>query len=91
MNQFLLQHEISPELQQLQYSNESVVKKNNSIKLNSFEDTCRQCFRFYYILDGKFNWTINSETYTLYPGVCSLKRSYNTSASSKHQSDLWPL
>jgi AraC-like DNA-binding protein len=67
MGQFLLRHENSPELQQFQHINEFALKKNNSIRLNSFNDACPECLRLYYILDGKFDWVINSENYTLYP------------------------
>jgi AraC-like DNA-binding protein len=46
---------------------EFALKKNNSIQLNSFNDPCSEYLRFYYILDGKFDWVINRESYTLYP------------------------
>jgi AraC-like DNA-binding protein len=66
MSQFLLQ-ENSPELRQFVHINEFALKKNNSIRLNSFNNACSVCLRFYYILDGKFDWVINGEYYTLYP------------------------
>ena len=66
MSQFLLQ-ENSPELRQFVHINEFALKKNNSIRLNSFNSACSVCLRFYYILDGKYNWVINGENYTLYP------------------------
>ena len=66
MSQFLLQ-ENSPELRQFVHINEFALKKNNSIRLNSFDNACSVCLRFYYILDGKFDWVINGEYYTLYP------------------------
>lgn len=67
MSQFLLRQENSPELQKFVHINEFALKKNNSIRLNSFNDACSECLRFYYILDGKFDWRINNENYTLYP------------------------
>jgi len=67
MSQFLLRHENSPELQQFQHINEFTLKKNNSITLNSFDDACSEHFRFYYIVDGKFDWVVNGKNYTLYP------------------------
>jgi AraC-like DNA-binding protein len=67
MSQFLLQNENSPELQQFVQIDEFALKKNSSIRLNSFNETCSECLRFYYVLDGKFDWVINSENYTLYP------------------------
>ena len=67
MSQFLLEQENSPELRQFVHINEFALKKNNSIRLNSFNNVCSVCLRFYYILDGKFDWVINGEYYTLYP------------------------
>lgn len=67
MSQFLLQKMNSPELQLFEHIYEFALKKNISIKLNSFKDTCSECLRIYYILDGKFDWVINGENNTLYP------------------------
>jgi len=67
MSQFLLRHENSPELFQFGQINEFAFKKNSSIRLNSFNDTCSEYLRFYYIVDGKFDWVINNENHTLYP------------------------
>jgi len=67
MAQFILRHENSAELKQFVHINEFALKKNNSIRLNSFNDTCSEYLRFYYILDGKFDWVIRRESYTLYP------------------------
>jgi AraC-like DNA-binding protein len=67
MSQFLLEQENSPELCQFVHINEFALKKNNSIRLNSFNNVCSVCLRFYYILEGKFDWVINGEYYSLYP------------------------
>ena len=67
MSQFLLEQENSPELRQFVHINEFALKKNNSIRLNSFNNVGPVCLRFYYILEGKFDWVINGEYYTLYP------------------------
>jgi len=67
MSQFLLRHENSCELQKFVHINEFALKKNNSISLNSFNDPCSEYLRFYYIVDGKFDWVINKDNYTLYP------------------------
>lgn len=66
MSQFLLQ-ENSSELRQFVHINEFALKKNNSIRLNSFNDVRSKCLRLFYIVDGKFDWVINGEAYTLYP------------------------
>jgi AraC-like DNA-binding protein len=67
MSQFVLRHEDSRELQKFVHINEFALKKNNSISLNSFNDPCSEYLRFYYIVDGKFDWVINRDNYTLYP------------------------
>jgi AraC-like DNA-binding protein len=67
MSQFLLRQENSSELRQFVHINEFALKKNNSISLNSFTDVRSKCLRLYYIVDGKFDWVINGESYTLYP------------------------
>jgi len=67
MSQFLLRHENSCELQKFVHINEFALKKNNSISLNSFNEPCSEYLRFYYIVDGKFDWVINKDNYTLYP------------------------
>ncbi|RYY29753.1 MAG: AraC family transcriptional regulator [Chitinophagaceae bacterium] len=68
MSQFLLRNENSSELQKFEHIEEFSLKKNTSISLNSFNDPCSEFLRFYYVLDGKFDWVINDEHYTLYPG-----------------------
>jgi len=67
MSQFLLRQDHSPELEPFVHIHEFAQKKNNSIRLNSFNEPNSECLRFYYILDGKFDWVINNEQYTLYP------------------------
>jgi AraC-like DNA-binding protein len=67
MSQFVLRHENSRELQKFGHIEEFALKKNSSISLNSFNEPCSDYLRFYYILDGKFDWVIDGEQYTLYP------------------------
>jgi len=67
MSQFLLEQENSPELRPFVHINEFALKKNNSIRLNSFNNVSSECLRLYYILEGKFDWVINGECFTLYP------------------------
>lgn len=67
MTQFVLDQENTPELRQFVHSNEFALKKNNSVRLNSFINVGLVCLRFYYILNGKFDWVINGEYDTLYP------------------------
>lgn len=67
MGQFIVRQEHSHELKKFVHINEFALKKNNSIQLNSFNEACSDYLRFYYIIDGKFDWVINRENYTLYP------------------------
>ena len=67
MSQFILRHENSNELRQFVHINEFALKKNNSIRLNTFNNASSQYLRFYFILDGKFDWVINKQSFTLYP------------------------
>lgn len=67
MNQFLLQQGDSKELQPFLHIGEFALKRNNSIRLNSFSVSSSECIRFYYVLEGKFEWIINSQHYILYP------------------------
>ena len=68
MNQFLLQQGSSDELRLFGHIIEFAIKKNNSIQLNSFHKTSTSSIRIYYILEGKFEWTINEQYHILYPG-----------------------
>ncbi len=67
MSQFVLRHETAHELQKFVHIDEFAFKKNNAISLNSFNAPCSEHLRFYYIIDGKFDWIINNERFTLYP------------------------
>lgn len=67
MSQFLLRQESCSELRQFVHINEFALTKNNSIRLNSFSNARSKCLRIFYIVDGKFDWVINGESYTLYP------------------------
>ena len=67
MNQFLLQHGIAKELQLFSYIREFAFKRINSIRLNSLDTSASDCFRFYFVTEGKFEWTIQDQHYILYP------------------------
>src|SRR5437764_12995728 len=68
MNQFVLQQGCSRELQLFPHIIEFGTKKNISIQLNSLPETTADNIRIYYIIDGKFEWNIHEQQYTLYPG-----------------------
>lgn len=68
MNQFELRQGDSRELQLFPHIMELGVKKNASIQLNSLRVSAAESLRIYYIIDGKFEWLINQQQCTLFPG-----------------------
>jgi AraC-like DNA-binding protein len=68
INQFLLEKEHSRELQMFPHIIEMGHKKNVSIQLDSLHESITGHLRIYYILDGKFQWSIQGRQYLLYPG-----------------------
>jgi AraC-like DNA-binding protein len=67
MNQFLLQQDRSKELDLFPHIIELGMKKIQTIQFLSFPIEERAGIRIYYILEGKFEWIINGNTYMLYP------------------------
>jgi AraC-like DNA-binding protein len=67
MNQFLLQQGSAKELQPFSYITEFALRRNNSIKLNSFTPSVCDCIRFCYVVEGKFEWVIDEQHHILYP------------------------
>lgn len=68
MNQFYLHHGHSSELAVFPHISEIGIRKITSIQLDSLVTTTTTGIRIYYILDGKFEWSINDRGYVLYPG-----------------------
>ena len=68
MNQFLLTQGTSAQLNQFAHIIEFAIKRNNAIQLNSLNEGSTNSLRIYYALEGKFEWTVNTEQYILYPG-----------------------
>jgi AraC-like DNA-binding protein len=68
MHQYLFQQGLSEELRPFPRILELGVKKIQSIQLNSFSQLQADCFRIYYVMEGKFDWSINGEEYVLFPG-----------------------
>jgi AraC-like DNA-binding protein len=67
MNQFLLQQGQSKELQLFPHITEFTLKRNNAITLNSFTASLSECIRFYYVIEGKFEWIIQQQQHVLFP------------------------
>ena len=72
MNQFVLQHGRSPELQLFPHITELGAKKNSSIRLNSLPESATDSIRIYYVIEGKFEWHIHQQQHMLYPGDVAL-------------------
>jgi len=72
MNQFLLQQGHSTELDAFPHIIEFALKKNSAIQLNSLDKAVTNTLRVYYIIEGKFEWIINTRPYMLYPGDIAL-------------------
>ena len=72
MNQFILQQGISKELQLFPHIVELGIRKNISIQLNSFLKSTAKGIRFYYVIEGKFEWMIDHRPFVLYPGDVAL-------------------
>ncbi len=68
MNQFMLRQGSARELLSFSHILEFALKKNNSIQLNSLNTTATDTIRFYFVIDGKFEWIIDNKKYILYPG-----------------------
>ena len=67
MNHFLLRKD-SNELQLFPHIVELALKKSSTIQFNSLKKEKSKLLRFYYVLDGKFEWVIDDQPYILYPG-----------------------
>ncbi|MES2772784.1 MAG: AraC family transcriptional regulator [Bacteroidota bacterium] len=68
MNQFVLQQGKATVLRLFPHIAELGTRKNSSIQINSFSKSKSDAFRVFYIIDGKFDWIINGNNCSLYPG-----------------------
>ncbi|HEY5371500.1 MAG TPA: AraC family transcriptional regulator [Hanamia sp.] len=66
MNQYFLKKECK-ELHAFPHVTEFALKKINSIQFESFKIETSEFLRFYYVLDGRFDWIINNEHHILFP------------------------
>jgi AraC-like DNA-binding protein len=67
MNVFLLKKE-SKELQLFSHIIEFAFKKSATIQFDSLKKETSKYLRFYYVVDGKFEWIIDGQHHILYPG-----------------------
>lgn len=66
MNQYLLKKDCK-ELHAFPHIIEFALKKINTIQFDSFKKDVSEFVRFYYVIDGRFDWIINDQHYILYP------------------------
>src|SRR3954466_12963304 len=67
MNQYCLKKECK-ELHAFPHILEFALKKISTIQLDSFKKEASAFLRFYYVIDGRFDWMIEDEHHILYPG-----------------------
>lgn len=67
MNQFLLKKECAA-LHAFPHIGEFGLRKNNTIQFNSFKKETSPLLRFYYVMEGRFEWVIEGRHHILYPG-----------------------
>ena len=67
MNQYLLKKECK-ELHAFPHIVEFALKKINTIQFDSFKRETSELLRLYYIIDGRFDWTVDDQHHLLYPG-----------------------
>ncbi|MGZ3846909.1 MAG: AraC family transcriptional regulator [Flavisolibacter sp.] len=67
MNQYFLKKECK-ELHAFPHIIEFALKKINTIQFDSLKKETCEFFRFYYVIDGRFDWMIDSQHHILYPG-----------------------
>lgn len=67
MNQYVLKKECK-ELHAFPHIIEFAFKKNNTIQFNSLKKETATFLRFYYVIDGRFDWMIEGQHFILFPG-----------------------
>ena len=72
MNEFLLMQGSSDELRAFPHIIKLGIIKNTSIRLNAFHKSTAAGIKLFYILDGTFQWHVDKDQFTLYPGDVAL-------------------
>jgi AraC-like DNA-binding protein len=67
MNQYFLKKECK-ELHAFPHIIEFAFKKVSAIQFDSLKKEASGLLRFYYVIDGRFDWVIDGQAYILYPG-----------------------
>lgn len=66
MNQYFLKKECK-ELHAFPHIIEFALRKTNTVQFDSLKKEISEFLRFYYVIDGRFDWIINGEHHILYP------------------------
>ncbi len=72
MNQFTFARGSSKELELFPHIVRFSLTKINTVFPDSFLETPSDYLRIYYIVDGRFQWSIDHQQYDLYPGDCAI-------------------
>ncbi|MEO6548138.1 MAG: AraC family transcriptional regulator [Ferruginibacter sp.] len=91
MNQFILQQATSKELQFFPHILEFANQKIQTVQLHSLEIKKTECLKIFFITEGKFDWLIDHQPYTLYPGDIALLRPGQYLGSERGFFDLGAL
>ncbi len=91
MNQYLLHHQHSKELEMFPHLLELAIKKNTTIQLNSLSSSVSDSIRIYYVLEGKFEWVIQDRHSILYPGDLAIILPQQTFRGEKDFLDIGTL
>src|SRR4051812_12415437 len=67
MNQYFLKKECK-ELHAFPHIIEFALKKIHTIQFDSLKKESSEFIRFYYVIDGRFDWIIDDQHHILYPG-----------------------
>ena len=67
MNQYCLQRDCK-ELHAFPHIVEFGFKKINTVQFDSLKKQSSSFIRFYYVVDGRFDWLVENEHHILYPG-----------------------
>jgi AraC-like DNA-binding protein len=67
MTQYVLKEECK-NLRAFPHIVEFAIKKINTVQFDSFKKEALNLLRFYYVIDGRFEWVIEGQRYILFPG-----------------------
>lgn len=67
MNQYCLKKDCK-ELHAFPHITEFAYKKVSAIQFDSFKKEVSEFLRFYYVIEGRFDWMIDEQVFILYPG-----------------------